>query len=68
MSPMNTIDPAVLADLMIKADFKPGSQPTPDLLRLATMLVERCVVIADAHESCEPRELGADIRAQFGLG
>jgi hypothetical protein len=68
MAGMNTIDPAVLADLMIKADFKPGSQPSPDLLRLATLLVERCVVIAGLHESCEPREIGADIRAQFGLG
>lgn len=62
-----TIDPHILADLMTEADYKPGSKPSPDLLRLATALVERCAVIADKHESPDPREVGADIRAQFGL-
>lgn len=64
---MSTIDAEVLADLMNKADYKPGSQPSPDLLRLATVLVERCAAIADKHESPDPREVGADIRAQFGI-
>lgn len=64
---MTTIDPTILGDLMIEADYKPGSQPSPDLLRLATVLVERCAAIADKHESPDPREVGADIRAQFGM-
>lgn len=46
---------------------KLGGQPSPDLLRLATALVERCAAIADKHESPDPREVGADIRAQFGI-
>lgn len=62
-----TINPAVLADLMIRADYKPGSQPSADLLRLVTLVVERCAVVADAAECPDSQEAGTAVRAEFGM-
>lgn len=67
MRPMSTIDPDVLADLMVQADYKPGSQPSPELMRFAAAIVEKCASAAETHESPDAGEAGVAIRAAFGM-
>lgn len=66
---MHIVDPELLATLMVQVGYKPGLQPSEEMLRLATAIVEHCAEVA---ASCQPvlgKDFtpGAQIRAEWGL-
>lgn len=64
--PMQMVNPEVLAQLMPKAGFKTGLQPSEELVRLAALVVEHCAEIADAHREL-PGQAARQIRAEWDL-
>jgi hypothetical protein len=66
MRQMHIVDPEVLAAVMVRAGYKPGMQPSEELQRLATTIVDHCAEIAHAHRDL-PGIAAQQIRAEWGL-
>lgn len=67
-----TVDPEVLAALMVKHGGIPGVVPADEILCLAAVIVEHCAQIADNTEQRDRPMVkqsiaGAQIRAEWGL-